>query len=336
MTNTVRKGAILMGTLVAFGSTPGAMGDPVLPGFTVERYANWDDPAGAPWELAFAPSGVLYVGRDAGAAAFKILRFDVGGTPAEGLPIENYEYGQTAIDDPDAVIFDALGTFSGTAGSVLVGTTGGKVWAIHPDETVNLLWQGAPIVNPHKMALDNTGRLLVSDESGQSIYVSDGGFPTGFASGNAYSGIAVDIDNHVFARTGGTIHSYDSDGTLLDSAFVTGLQNPQQSTLAFGPGGVWGTDLYTVSGGDLLRYDPVIGSPTYGDSTNLGSGFDSAVDITFGPDGALYVSTIEDTIFRIVPEPAIPTVSEWGVVVMTLLLLSAGKVVLRARRTATR
>jgi hypothetical protein len=107
------------------------------------------------------------------------------------------------------------------------------------------------------------------------------------------------------------------------------------STLAFGLGGGWGTDLYTVSGGHLLRYDPVIGSPTYGESTDLGSGFDSAVDITFGPDGALYVSTIEDTIFRIVPQ-SIPTVSEWGLIVMSLLVLTAGTLVLARRRRVPR
>jgi hypothetical protein len=150
------------------------------------------------------------------------------------------------------------------------------------------------------------GRLLISDETGQTIYVSDGGFPTVFATGYLFSGITVDVDNHVFTRTGDTIRIYNPDGTLpANHVFATGLQDPTTSCLAFGQGGAWGTDLYTVSGGHLLRYNTSLGSPTYGLSTDIGSGFESAMDIEFGPDGALYVSTYaEDTIFRIVPEPA--------------------------------
>lgn len=283
---------------------------PNVPGFTVTEYANWYDPVAGPFGLAFAPSGDLYVGMDvpgSGEPPLKILRIDVGGTPVEGLPVENYEYGDTPVYDPDTVIFDATGRFSGTPGSVLVGCGfPGRIWAIHPDETVHPLCEGWPIMNPHKMALDNTGRLLISDETAQKIYVSDAGCPTTvFAAGHYFSGITVDSDNHVFTRTGDTIRIYASDGTLLDDAFATGLQNPSVTCLAFGPAAVWGTDVYTISAGELRGYDAVFDSPSYGQYTVLGTGFDSARDMAFGPDGALYVSVEEDTIFRIIPEPPV-------------------------------
>jgi hypothetical protein len=86
-----------------------------VPGFTVSTYATVTDPV----NLSFDPSGVLYVGRDnygSGGGyidAVKIHRIGVGGSPV-------VEYGASAIYDPDAVLFDAAGSLSGTPGSVLV------------------------------------------------------------------------------------------------------------------------------------------------------------------------------------------------------------------------
>jgi len=289
---------VLMGAVTALVlSTPAStFGDPVVPGFIVDRYANWDDPGAVPWEMAFAPSGDLYLGRDGGSSPdWRILRIETGGTPVEGLPAENYEYGETAIPDPDAVIFDELGTFTGVPGSVLVGSAGGRIWSVHPDDphVVSLLWEGGPISNPHKMTVDHAGRLLVSDEQGHRIYVSTGELPTALIAGAAFSGITVSPDDRIFTWAGDAIRVYDAEGNLLDDAFVTGLQNPNRPCLAFGPGGAWGEYLYAIADGALLRVDAGVAVAP------IGSGFDSVNDICFGPDGALYVAVTEDTVFRI-------------------------------------
>jgi hypothetical protein len=311
MTRTAKKVAVLMATLVALGSTAEALAlaDPNVPGFTVETYASWDDPVGGPTGLAFDDStGALYVGRDDhGTGCLKILRIPPGGTPVLGLPVANYEYGERCVSDPDAVIFDALGTFygaggpgTGIPGSVVVGCGyPGRVWSISPVDPhpVSLLWDCPPLTNPHKMALDNTGRLFISDETAQKLYVSDGGCPTDFATGLPFNGIAIDTANRVFAGTvDGKIRIYDPNGIVIDPEFVIGLQ-AGSSALAFGRGGCWGTDLYTISGDELLAID------SGGSVTVLGTGFATAFDIAFGVDQAMYSSMLEDRILRIVCEP---------------------------------
>ncbi len=93
-----------------------AVTNPVVNAAVTTVYANVTDPI----QLAFAPDGTLFVGRDnsgsGGTAgdAVKIHRVAPGGSPVT-------EYGATAIPDPDAVAYDALGIVSGTPGAVLVG-----------------------------------------------------------------------------------------------------------------------------------------------------------------------------------------------------------------------
>ena len=93
-------------------------------------------------------------------------------------------------------------------------------------------------------------------------------------------------------------------GRTLNDEFVTGLVG--DPSLTFGPGGpVWGTDLYVIADGTLMRFDE------QGSSTVLGTGFDGApLDLAFGPDGALYIPFFdEDRILRITPEIPPPGVN---------------------------
>ena len=97
-------------------STTEAVGDPTVPGFTVETYAVLSGPV----TLSFDPSGVLYVGHDnrflpggSCCSVIPIHRIGVGGTPVE-------EYGDPT-PDPDTVLFDATGAIAPLPGSVLVG-----------------------------------------------------------------------------------------------------------------------------------------------------------------------------------------------------------------------
>jgi len=123
--------------------------------------------------------------------------------------------------------------------------------------------------------------------------------------------------DRIFTCTGdGTIQIHNSDGTVANNAYVTGLDTPVCLTL--GPGGsLWGTDVYVIANGELLRIDSL------GNSTTLGNGFGQGIsDLKFGVDGSLYLSDFDnDRILRIIPEP------------QTLLLLTFGiPAILRRRK----
>lgn len=81
------------------------------------------------------------------------------------------------------------------------------------------------------------------------------------------------------------------------------------SSIAIGPGGAFGTDLYVVThaSGELYRVT------TSGNTTLLGDGFVDVVDLAFGPDGALYVpERINNRILRIVTAPTPVVHATWG------------------------
>ncbi len=296
-----------------------------MPGYVIQEYATLNGPV----EMTFDPTGVMYVGRDLvpsgqgnWADPTYIHQVGIGGTPV-------VEYGAVAIEDPDAVLYDTTGSISGVPGSVLVAggsatSPGGRLWAIHPDQSVHLLYgPDLAMGNPNALAFDNNGRLLIGDDDGQ-VYEYVGGTPNLlFAAPDLGGGIAIDPSNRIFnANIDGVIRLYDSDGTLLDGAFYTGLGTNRAAPIAIGPGGIWGNDLYTVhtQTGELLRID------MFGNATVIGTGFGDAdritADIAFGPDGAMYVSFLdEDRIIRVIPEPS------------ALALLLLGGLVAARRRT---
>ena len=267
-----------------------------------------------------------------GEPPLSIYRIGVGGTPVEA-------YGDGTFNDPDGVFFDADGVFSGIAGSVLVATgyqPGGKIWRIAPDETISELWSIGS--NPNRMALDNnTGRLLIADPTAARVYSADDtSLPVEHITdaGEYYD---VDVDpsspNNIYVRTDADIRVFNpTSGIPIPPPLATGLTSPAL-TLAFGTGQLgFGTDLYTVSGGELLRFDALSG-----DSSSIGTGFDRASAIEFGPDGAMYVSMRgdpdPDRVLRIIPV-VVPAVGEWGLVAMTLLFLTAGTLLYARRRPA--
>jgi len=290
------------------GGTASAV--PVVPGFTVTEYAIVPDPL----RIDFAPDGTLYAGRDnagsggTGKDAVKIHRIGAGGSPVS-------EFGNGAIEDPDAVVVDVQGTISGAAGSVLVGGTQsgqqgdeGEIAAIHPDGTLVTVFQDPAYPNPSNMKFDASGRLIFTDFDLGNVWVSSGGAPTILYSvpGEPLN-LALHSDGRIFSsNTDGNIYVHDSSGTLLDPSFATGLG--RFVSLAFGTGGAFDDDLYVTSRGSLYRYDE------FGNGTVIGTGFPFlAFDAVFGPDGALYVSDFpNDRIWQIsgpesgpvVPEPA--------------------------------
>jgi len=162
--------------LVVLAGDAGAQAPlPSVPGFAVTTYATVTDPI----TLSFAPDGTLYVGRDAAgtpggtsAQAVKIHRVGPGGSPV-------VEYGASAVPDPDAVLFDATGRFSGTPGSVLVGgltpSNQGQVVAILPDGTLRQVFgPTGSFLNPVTLVLDSAGRLLFGDANGGDGHAGPG------------------------------------------------------------------------------------------------------------------------------------------------------------------
>ncbi len=274
---------------------------PLLSGYVAEVYAEVPHPI----ELAFAPDGTLYTGReesplpDETADFVRIHRVGPGGAPVE-------EYGNVPRWDPDSVAFDRDGTISGVPGSVLVGggADTGLISAILPDQTVREILSSpfgpASLWNPSGMTFDSTGRLYATQVNSGQLFVSDGELPHILFEMNVpFSGFAIDAQDNVYAAgRDGTIRIYGRDGGLLNAAFATGLG---PVNLAFGLGGGWGTDLYALNGetGELKRIDPS------GYITTIGTGFVIPPTFAFGPDGALYVSEKgNNRVLRITPQPA--------------------------------
>jgi len=304
--------AALLALLAPSASSNALAQLPSVPGFDVGIYAAVTDPVALSFDAA---SGALYVGRDDNGSgggngdAVRIHRIAAGGGSVA-------EYGNAAIDDPDAVFFDAAGVASeGAAGSVLVagvniGASQGQVVAIRPDESVEII--DGPTTgydNPTAFAVDGTGRVLMSDlrtsGSGQVLVVTGVGAPTPLITiaGAGALFLAVDPQNRIYvSKTDGSIARYDAAGALLDASFGTGLGGGP--AIAVAPGGGFGTALYALDrmAGSLVRVD---GASM---QTTVGTGFQDVRGMTFGPDGALYVSEFgNDRVLRI--EPAFPTTS---------------------------
>ena len=273
---------------------------PVVPGFAVEDYAEVPDAM----NLTFDSTGTIYAGRDmafSGGGALdpaKIHRIAPGGSPVR-------EYGETAIGDPDSVLFDADGTVSGQPGSVLVGgySGGGYIRAILPDESIQVVFGPSAVLgNVEMMTFDRSGRLVFVNnrvDGNFEIFTSDGEFPSLlFSESSLVGGIGIDSHNRIFTSTADKrIAIHEADGTLVDEAFYVG-QGPLQ--IGFGRGGLWGDSLYAIDSGlgELLRINEE------GMAETIGTGFDP-VRMEFGPDGALYISDYtNDRILRIAPDRA--------------------------------
>jgi hypothetical protein len=288
-----------------------ALALPVVPGHTVQDYAIVE--GSNPQEIAFDSSGVLYIGNDGsppGQGLANIHRV----LPQGPLPRTGQDYSYE-LADPDAVLVDT-GLITEIPGSVLVGGAG-HISAIYPDDqSIHQIWESS---NPHEMLFDNSGRLLIMHPTGE-VEVSSGAAPTTLinlpGSLECY-GMTVDSSNRILLRClDGTIRIYDSDGSLIDDSFVIGLEEEAVCGLTIGLGEAnWGSDLYTISYGQLLRIDPSTGNISY-----IGSGFDSRYpDLEIRPDGALYISDWPNDKILIVPEPA------------TFLLLGFGSLTLRRK-----
>ena len=278
---------------------------PVAAGFDIAPYADVTDPL----TLSFDADGNLFTGRDAqgsgGGAAdpVRIHRIAAGGASVT-------EYGAEAIVDPDVVLVDQTGAWAGMPGAVLVGSSigsEGHVFAILPDETiVTIFGPTRDFLNPNDMEFDREGRLLFTDfTSGfpnppQVLVSAAGEPPTQLVTHATNPGnITFDLDNNLYMATmEGVIRVFDRNGVPLSDDFAGPLG--ATTRIRFGPGGVWSEDLIAIDTAsptrELLRIDED------GARTILGTNFFAVTDMTFGTDGALYLSRFqEDCVWRVAP-----------------------------------
>ncbi|NEQ42484.1 MAG: tandem-95 repeat protein [Leptolyngbya sp. SIOISBB] len=273
---------------------------PTLQGFEASIYANVTDPT----ELTFAPDGTLYVGRDNSGSnggfhdAVKVTRVGPRATTVT-------EYGSQAIDDPDTVLFDRYGQFSGTPSALLVGgineaLTDSRIRAILPDESVQTVFGFSPeLGNITSLKIDTSGRLIFGNVHTGEVLTSDGGFPQVLFTipGEIGSNIAIDQDNQIYVGDrNGTVRIYSSEGELVNDNFITGLQGTYN--IQFAKGGIWGDSLYLTNSGKFYRVSDD------GELTTVGDGFSQSafLNFNFGPDQALYVTDFDnDQIIRISP-----------------------------------
>ena len=277
---------------------------PTVTNCTTTVYTNITDPV----MLAFGTDGSLFAGRDnsgSGGSSQDAVKIHKIGPNAASLA----EYGNTAIADPDAVAFDAVGLVSGAPGNVLVGGSAAgstaNISRIGTNGGVAILFGGAltNIGNPRQMIFDAAGRLYISDtDFNRIVTTASSAAPTILCVSTGANAMVFDVSNRlaVASYTLPRIQLFSTNGTLLNSNFATIAPT---APLAAGKGDAfWGTDLYSFnSSGQLIRIDP------NGTVTPIGNGFSTGMNFAMGSDGALYVSyQLGDVIYKIKPTPRTP------------------------------
>lgn len=261
---------------------------PNVPGFRVGVFAELCEPGG----ISFGASGELFAGSGGCQAG--------NGGPAwiRRISPDGFitNYGEDRVDDPDLVLVDTQG-FILEAGTILVGSSP-NIEAILPDEAI--VTAVAAGSNVYSMAFDSLGRLYFTNLNNGDVLVSTGGTAkTLYTVPSTNITLAVDDQDRIFTLAcDGILRIYDTDGNVIDDAFVTGLGCVGR--MAFGPGGAFGDDLYLAASETELLYR----IDRSGNAEVVGSNLGVNVSVAFGPDGAFYVSQCEDDlIVRISPCP---------------------------------
>ena len=252
------------------------------PGYLLTEYAQFANPS----RMSAGEEGVMWSGHEDNGTATEIWRVEEGVAKL---------FGDTPLQDPDAVGYDGAGLVSGVPGTVLVGGIAvlnpaqGAIWGVAPDETTGFVFgPSEEIGNVSHIRVDSKGRLVFTESSSGRVMVSEGGaFPTRlFGAGAAVVGIALDAGDRIYLSRGdGRITIHNPDGTLADGGFVGA--GAQATQLRWSDGGEWGLHLYGADqlAGEIVRFEPD------GAREVLATGMPDAMsDLDFGDDGALYIN----------------------------------------------
>ena len=265
---------------------------PAIPGIGVFSYGQFAADY-RPYNIALSPDGSLYAGADNNAEAGMILtRIPPGGGAAVPITTER-------IYDPDGVLFDLTGSFSGVPNSLLVGCTNvfdfpGQIKAVRPDGTVFLLVAPSSTLNNcDSMAFNSAKSLYINVNVNKTIAKFSGLVPQAVINLPVTGGvIAIDDLDRIWVSCGdGNLRRYGPDHALQATIAIGG----SSPGLGYSAGGVFTKGIYTVN-----RDTGVLYRVTATDTLEqIGSGFPSTYSLAFDAAGNLYCANYDTgAVFR--------------------------------------
>jgi DNA-binding beta-propeller fold protein YncE len=226
-----------------------------------------------------------------------------------------------------ALIITALGSafFPNIAEAVpnmyVANYTGNTITLADLDGSNSVNLTPAGLSGPVRIALDVTGgKMYVANYSNNTIIRADldGGnpedvTPTGLS---GPQGIALDVTGgkmYVASETNNTIICADLDGSNSVNVTPAGLSGAIGIDLD-----VTGGKMYVVAGGAAMRADLDGGNPEDVTPAGLSGAYGIALDLR-GPSSAAMV----------------PTLSEWGMIILSLLMAGSAILIIRRKRLVT-
>ena len=281
MSTHVRRAALLFASSLC---TLLASAAPSIPGVGIHHYGDF--PANSlPFTLTRGTDGSLYAGPNDNAVNGAFIRR----VPPGGGTSVPFSIGK--VYDPDGVLFDATGAFSGVPNSVLVACSdliggSGVIYALRPDGTrFQVVGPLQSLNNNDAMAFNSQNILHVNVLPNHNIIRFNGLSPveaiTLPSSGGGSLLAFDDLDRFWVACVDATVRRYGTDDVLQATIPVGTLADP---SVAFCPGGVMPKGIYTLNNrtGTLSRINEA------DQLVPVGTGFPRVYGITFDPAGNLY------------------------------------------------
>jgi hypothetical protein len=205
------------------------------------------------------------------------------------------------------------------------------------------LFENSNLGNITAMIFDRSGRLLLSNTSGQVLRSESGEMPQLVLQGGhgLIASMSVDTSNRLWITYfGGWVEVRNGDE--LTSVLASTNVGVDNAAAAAAHGGAWGNAVYIATSMGGMAPDATLHQATYNAGLGtielelLGGGMSGPVyGAAFGPDDALYlVMGSHSPTLRITLLNTVPAVSGWGLTVMGLLVASVGTTVLWRKRNA--
>jgi len=263
-----------------------AVAAPSIPGIGIHYYGAFNSGYRA-YTLSFDPAGNLYAGSDNNATDGEFMRrIPAGGGFWETISNEK-------IYDPDGVLFDVTGAFSGEPGTLLVASSdlvpfSGRIRALRGNGTnFNAVGPLAALDNNDAMAFDSAKNLYINVAGNRTIAKFKGISPQVVITLPVGGGVlAIDDSDRIWvACADGRIRRYGSDHVLQATITVSG----NDPALGYCAGGTFPKGIYTVnrSTGALYRVTP---SDTL---VQVGTGFPNTHALAFDAAGNLYCANYD-------------------------------------------